>query len=184
VFEVGAKLTDSLHVEFIQTSQISLEFQKIIDQLDHLAFAGEVAEEDPIEWADSDWMVLGRVDGVIVTQLGLLKREIRVGTVLVPVGGVGGVATHPARQHRGFSTALLRAAAQFMQTELNVSFGLLVCADESQPFYAHLGWKTIATELWFTGKEKRRRLQTPVMILPLSKHDWPEGEIDLCGLPW
>ncbi|MBE3067751.1 MAG: GNAT family N-acetyltransferase [Chloroflexi bacterium] len=177
-------MTGSLQIEFIRSSQVSPEFQKIIDRLDHLAFAGDVAEEDPNEWADSDWMVLGRVDGEIVTQLGLLKRKIRVGTVLLPVGGVGGVATHPAWQRRGLSTALLRAAAPFIQTELKVFFGLLNCANESQPFYARLGWKTVSTELWFTENKKRRSLQTPVMILPLSNRDWPEGEIDLCGLPW
>lgn len=177
-------MTGSLQIEFIRSSQVSPDDQQTIDRLDHLAFAGKIAEDDPNEWADSDWMVLGRVDGEIVTQLGLLKREIRVGAVLMPVGGVGGVATHPAWQRLGLSTALLRAAAQFMQTEFNVPFGLLNCANESQPFYTRLGWKTVSTELWFTENKKRRSLQTPVMILPLSNRDWPEGEIDLCGLPW
>jgi len=184
VVAYGAKLTCSLQIEFIRSSQISPDDQQTIDRLDHLAFAGKVAEDDPNEWAESDWMVLGRIDGEIVTQLGLLKRKIRAGAVLLPVGGVGGVATHPAWQRRGLSTALLRAAAPFIQTELKVSFGLLNCANESQPFYARLGWKTVAAELWFMENKKRRLLQTPVMILPLSTHEWPQGEIDLGGLPW
>jgi GNAT superfamily N-acetyltransferase len=181
---VEKKLASLLQIEFVRASQVSPDDQKIIDWLDHLAFAGEAAEEGFNEWSDSDWMVLGRMDGKIVTQLGLLKREICVGVVLMPVGGVGGVATHPAWQRRGLSTALLQASAQFMQTELNVPFGLLNCANESQPFYGRLGWKTVAAELWFIENEERRPLQTPVMILPLSNQDWPEGEIDLCGLPW
>jgi GNAT superfamily N-acetyltransferase len=184
MIEVGAILAISLQIEFVRASQVSPDDQKTIDRLDHMAFAGEDADEVPNEWADSDWMVLGRVDGEIVTQLGLLKREILVGDEPVIVGGVGGVATQPAWQRRGLSTELLRAAAQFMQTELNVPFGLLNCANESQPFYARLGWKTIATELWFTENKKRRLMQTPVMILLLSNHVWPQGEIALCGLPW
>jgi predicted acetyltransferase len=182
--EFGGNLASPLQIEFIQTSSIPPHIQSIIDQLDQLAFAGENAEEDPIEWADSDWMVLGRLDGKIVSQLGLLKREIHVGAVRLPVGGVGGVATHPALQRRGLSTALMRSAAQFLQIELNIPFGLLVCALETQPFYMRLGWKLVATELWFTQNQKRRSLHTTVMILPFSKQEWPEGEIDLCGLPW
>jgi len=184
MIEYGAKLTASLQIEFVRASQVSPDIQKIIDQLDQLAFAGQDAEKDTNEWASSDWMVLGRVDGEIVTQLGLLKHEIHVGVVPVLVGGIGGVATHPVWQRRGLSSALMRAAAQFMQTKLNVLFGLLVCANETQPFYARLGWKTVAAELWFTENEKRRPMQTAVMILALSNHEWPEGEIDLCGLPW
>jgi GNAT superfamily N-acetyltransferase len=180
----GAKLAASLQVEFIRSSQVAPAIQEIIDRLDQLAFAGENAEENPNGWADSDWMVLGRLDGEIVTQLGLLKREIGVGAARIPVGGVGGVATLPAWQRRGLSTALMRAAARFMQVELNVPFGLLVCADETQPFYARLGWKTVATELWFTENGKRQSLETAVMVLLLSEQEWPEGEIDLCGLPW
>jgi nodulation protein A len=152
--------------------------------LDQLAFAGENVDEGSNEWATSEWMVIGRLDGEIVTQLGLLKREIRVGAVRIPVGGVGGVATLPAWQRRGLSTAVLGAAAQFMQVELDVPFGLLVCAEETQPLYARLGWKRVATKLWFTGNEKHQSMQTMVMILPLSNQEWPEGEIDLCGLPW
>jgi len=129
-------------------------------------------------------MGLGREKGEIVTQLGLLKREIRVGDVRIVVGGVGGVATHPARQHRGLSTILMQAAAHFLQTKIKVPFGLLVCADETRPFYARLGWRKVATKLWVTQGKKLLPMQTVVMILPLSARKWPEGEIDLCGLPW
>jgi predicted N-acetyltransferase YhbS len=170
-------------MEFIQASRVPSATQEIIDRMDQLVFAGET-DVGINEWADSDWMVLGRVNGEIVTQLGLLKRDIYVGGTRMTVGGVGGVATHPAWQRRGLGTALMRAAAKFLQTEIKVSFGLLVCADETQPFYARLGWKTIATELWVTQGDKSRSLQTAVMILPLDDHEWQQGKIDLCGPPW
>ena len=160
-------MATSVQIEFVRASQVSPEIQKIIDQVDQPAFDGEAPEENTNEWASSDWMVLGRVDGEIVTQLGLLKREIRVGDVPVFVGGVGGVVTHPAWQRHGLSSALMRAAAEFMQTKLNVPFGLLVCGNKTQPFYAHLGWQTVADELLFTENEKRQPLQTAVMILSL-----------------
>jgi len=177
-------LAASLQIEFIRSSQVPPAFQEIIDRLDQLAFAEEHAEEFSNEWATSDWMVIGRLNGEIVTQLGLLKREIRVEAMRIPVGGVGGVATLPAWQRHGLGTALMSAAAKFMKVEFNVPFGLLVCADETQPFYARLGWKTVATKLWFTGNGNLQSLQTTVMIIPFSKQEWPKGEIDLCGLPW
>jgi GNAT superfamily N-acetyltransferase len=173
----------ALQIEFIRSELASAEDQLAIDRLDQLAFAEEQAE-DPIQWADSDWMGVGRLDGEIVTQLCLLKRAILVGARQIPVGGVGGVATHPAWQRNGLSTALMGKAAQFMQTEFEVPFGLLVCADETQPFYASLSWITVATKLWFTGQGKRQSLPSRVMVISLAKRAWPEGEIDLCGPPW
>lgn len=176
-------MTGSLQVEFICSTRVSPQVQESIDQLDQLAFV-EGSEFDPSQWADSDWMVLGRLDGELVSQLGLLKREIRIGSVPLLVGGVGGVATHPGWRRRGFSSTLLEAAAEFMQVELKVRFGLLVCACESQRFYSRLGWKTIANELWCTANGKRHRMKTTVMILPVLQADWPKGKIDLCGSPW
>jgi GNAT superfamily N-acetyltransferase len=184
MIEYEEGMVASLQIEFIRTSQVSKDIQKIIDQVDQLAFDGLGAEENTNEWSSSDWMVLGRVEEELVTQLCLLSREIRVGDVPVVIGGVGGVATHPAWQGHGLASTLMRAAAQFMRTDMNVPFGLLICAQKTQPFYARLGWQTVAEELWFTEHEQRRTMQTPVMVIPLSDQNWPEGEIDLCGLPW
>ena len=183
ISRVGEKLPAYWKTEFIQSSQVPPATQEIIDRLDHLAFAGDV-DEGINEWSGSEWMILGRVDDEIVSQLGVLKRDILVGGVRLAVGGVGGVATLPAWQRHGLATALMRAAARFLQEEVKVPFGLLVCGDDTQPFYARLGWKTVATGLWVTQAEKSRLLQTAVMVLPLVDYDWPQGKIDLCGLPW
>jgi aminoglycoside 2'-N-acetyltransferase I len=176
-------LTGPLQVEIIRSTQVSSRVQESIDRLDRLAFV-EDSEFDLSAWADSDWMVLGRLDGEIVSQLGLLKREIRINAVPLFVGGVGGVATHPGWRRSGFSSALLSAVAEYMQIELKVPFGLLVCASESSRFYARMGWRTVATELWCTVKGELHCMKTIVMILPLSQAEWPEGKIDLCGPPW
>lgn len=173
-----------LKIEIRPDSQISLDDRKMIDLLDHLAFINHFNDDTTIKWSSSDWLVLGRLDGIIVSQLCLLKRKILVGRVPVIVGGVGGVATHPDWQHHGLSTELMRAVSKFMKSELKVPFGLLICAKETQPFYAQLDWKAAATEIRFEKDHKDHLLQTVEMILPLAKDDWPEGEINLCGLPW
>ena len=176
-----------LQIEILHSDKISAGLDGQIDQLDHLAFSGE-SHDDPefnsIAWADHDWMALGFVDETLVSQFCLLKREILVGGAPLLVAGIGGVATHPDWQRRGLASRLLRASEAFMRDELRVPFGLLICADQTQPLYARCGWQTVAHSLNFTQNERQRQLDTCVMILPLANQPWPTGLIDLCGLPW
>ncbi len=177
----------TLEIRFLPVNQVSPELEHAIDALDHLAFAGEQADDPEfasIEWGSPDWMALGFQESELVSQLCLNKREIAVGATRVWVAGVGGVATHPNWLRRGFASQVLRASETFMHKTLRVPFGLLVCADETQPVYARCGWQTVARKLIFIQDEKLRSLETCVMILPLTRQSWPEGEINLLGLPW
>jgi GNAT superfamily N-acetyltransferase len=167
-----------------------LEVQEKINELDHLAFAHDPSapadpEFDSIDWSSHiEYMALGRVDGELVTLLGLLRREILVGGKPVWVVGVGGVATHPNWQKRRLSSMLLQAVEKFMREKMDAPFGLLVCADERRSFYGRAGWKQIAEEIYFIQDGQRRSLETSVMVLPLTEQVWLPGEVDLCGLPW
>jgi GNAT superfamily N-acetyltransferase len=179
---------NNLQIEIVSTDNISAELDNQIDQIAKLAFADE-QHDDPefnsIDWSSHiEYMALGYINGEPVTMLGLLRREILVGAKPVWVVGVGGVATHPNWQKRGFASAILSAAEKFMREKMNSSFGLLVCADERRPFYGRNGWKLIADEMFFIQDGQRRSLKTSVMILPLTEQGWLAGEIDLCGLPW
>lgn len=176
-----------LRIEFHPAQQVSAELEHRLETLDRLAFAGE-NNGDPefasIEWGSPDWMVLGFLEGELVSQLCLHKREITVGPQRIWVAGIGGVATHPNWLRRGFASQVLRASEVFMRETLKVPFGLLVCADETQPVYARCGWQTVAKSLIFTQNDQRRTLETSVMIFSLSGQPWPDGEINLRGLPW
>ena len=107
-----------------------------------------------------------------------------VGSGKVWVAGVGGMATNPKHQHKGYGSALLKATETFMRDELQVSFGLLICADATRPFYELAGWQFAADVLYHKQVDQRRIMHTSVMILQLKNQAWPAGEIDLCGLPW
>jgi nodulation protein A len=175
-----------LKIEFLPESLVKPELNQRIDTLDHLAFAnldGD-AQLSGIEWSSHDWMELGWLEHELVSQLCLLKREISVGAERVGVAGIGGVATHPRWQRQGLASQLMGAAEKYMQDEIRVPFGLLVCADETRPFYKKNGWKFVANELVFIQNNEPRMLKTCVMILPLSDQPWPSGKINLCGLPW
>ena len=180
-------MTD-LQIRFIPQAELTPKLQQDIDLLDKLAFADEGIDDDPefssIQWASPDWMALGFLNDELVTQLCLPKREIRVGDEKVWVAGIGGMATHPDHQHRGYGSTLLKATEAFMRDEMRVPFGLLICAYETRPFYELARWQFAADRLYFTQDNQRRTLTTCVMVLSLEKHVWRAGEIDLCGLPW
>lgn len=188
-----------LQIRFLAQADIAPELDRKIDEIDRLAFHSSSTDGDndtndagkfeirwqDIRWGPLEWMALGYVDDELVTILGLLRREILVGGEPLWVIGVGGVATHPAWQKRGLSTQLLQASETFMREKLPASFGLLICGEERLSFYERAGWKHVANQLFFTQDGRRYPLvDIPVMILPLSQHDWPPGEIDLCGSPW
>lgn len=177
-----------LQIRFIPQADITPALHREIDELDRLAFSDEHPDADPefstIQWATPDWMGLGFLQGMIVTQLCLPKREILVDDEKVRVAGVGGMATHPDFQHQGLGSALLKSTEIFMRADLWMPFGLLICADETRPFYERSRWQFASDFLYYNQQSQRRLLKTCVMILQLTDRVWPAGEIDLCGLPW
>jgi len=177
-----------LDIHFIPQADLTPELQGEFDALDRLAFADMTGEEHQefagIQWAAPDWMALGFLQGQLVTQLCIPKREIMVGSEKIRVAGLGGMATHPDFQHRGIGSDLLDATEVFMRDTVQVPFGLLICADETRPFYEKSRWQVAGDFLYFIQDQQRRRMKTCVMALSLADYPWPAGEIDLRGLPW
>ncbi len=52
------------------------------------------------------------------------------------------------------------------------------------PGYEKRGWQVAARSMRIEQPDGRQAFSIPVMTLPVCKQEWPEGEIDLCGLPW
>jgi hypothetical protein len=50
--------------------------------------------------------------------------------------------------------------------------------------YKKVGWKEVAHVLVVDQPTGKTMLNYPVMVLPVCKQKWPDGPIDLCGLPW
>ncbi len=178
----------NLQIRFMPQADITSELQQEIDALDKLAFADNGIDDDPeftsIQWSSPDWMALGFLNDELITQLCLPKREIIVGAEKVWVAGIGGMATHPNRQHKGYGSALLQATETFMRDEMRVPFGLLICAYEMRPFYELARWQFATDLLYYQQDHQRKILHTSVMILELNNQTWRAAEIDLCGSPW
>lgn len=81
------------------------------------------------------------VDGRIVSTLRVWEREMRIGSIAVPMGGIGGVGTHPDHQGTGYATALMKDTIAYMCTvgyDVGVLFSAIPCA-----FYRKLGWASV-----------------------------------------
>ena len=81
------------------------------------------------------------VNGEIVSTLRVWKREMRIGSIAVPMGGIGGVGTHPEHQGIGYATALMKDTIAYMRTvdyDVGVLFSAIPCA-----FYRKLGWASV-----------------------------------------
>jgi aminoglycoside 2'-N-acetyltransferase I len=137
-----------------------------------------------IKWADADWKVMVWEDEDLVSNVDIVERKALVGGTPVKLGGIGGVATKDEWRKRGIARYALREAQAFLHEPLGAEFGLLTCIEKMVPFYTRLGWNQVAASMLVEQPAGKISFPHPVMILPVWKETWPEGEIDLCGLPW
>ena len=135
-------------------------------------------------WAEADHYVILRLDGQLGGRLGLLDRKVAVGTQIIRVGGIGGVATKPAFRHRGVASAMPSRGGEFMKNDLRVEFGFLLCRHSMSPVYTKLGWLLVPGPTTFTRGGITATYPNDTMVLPLTEKTWPPGPIDMLGLPW
>jgi aminoglycoside 2'-N-acetyltransferase I len=176
---VSSTLTDRLRVEVRAWNGLPGAERRALG-----AWFREQFSETSWVWAHLPVRVLARVDGEIVGHLGMLRRDIAVGGEPVTIAGVGSVMVRPKWRKRGVAQALLERAARHMREALRVDFGLLVCRDEVAQVYERAGWRIVAGPTCFEQPTGRATYQRLTMMLPLGAATWPDGEIDLRGLPW
>ena len=136
------------------------------------------------KWAQPDWAVMVWEDDELVSNVHIVERTAEVGGANLRLGGIGNIATKVEWRKRGCATTALKVAQDFLLDPLKVDFGLMVSIEELVPRYKKLGWTRVADYLAIDQPGGKKRLDYPVLILPVSKENWPKGEIDLCGLPW
>jgi predicted acetyltransferase len=136
------------------------------------------------KWATADWTVMVWEDEDLVSNVHIVERTVRVGDQPVRLGGIGNVATKVEWRKRGYARSALKTAQNFLHDPLKVDFGMMIATDQMVPRYEKLGWTVAAKSMWIDQPDGRTTLNFPVMILPVCRPEWPEGEIDVCGLPW
>lgn len=135
-------------------------------------------------WANPDWAVMVWEDDEMVSNVHIVDRTIRVGDQAVHVGGIGNIATKVEWRKRGYATAALNVAVDFLRDPMRVDFGLMIATEKMIPGYEKKGWKVVSQSMQIEQPDGKRAFSIPVMVLPVVKQEWPDGVIDVCGLPW
>ena len=141
---------------------------------------------DTYSWMAPSWSAMVKQDARVVTHVGIVYRVIRVGSIRVAVGGIGGVMTLAEWRGRGYSRAALAAATAFVGAQLWAPFALTICPREDVGFYDHLGWSVAEAGIECEQPDGKVMLKDEVAVfLPCQgQAAWPTGTIDLLGLPW
>jgi predicted acetyltransferase len=137
-----------------------------------------------IKWAPPDWAIMVWEDDEMVSNLHIVTRTAKVGTESVKLGGIGNIATKVEWRQRGYASAALKVAQDFLYNPLKVDFGLMITTDEMMPHYKKFGWSLVAHSLTIDQPDGKAKLDYAVLVLPVCRQDWPVGEIDLSGRPW
>jgi GNAT superfamily N-acetyltransferase len=168
-----------LIIEVKTENDLSLERKIALNEMYDREFG-----RDPLIYADAHWYAMGILDGSLVGRVGILQRTISVGQELLRVGGICGVVTVPEYKSRGIATALLNESVGFIKKRLSLPFALLTCNLRLEAFYERLRWKTVNGPTVFTQPDGVRTCKGLTMVVECGPRLWPEGPIDLRGLPW
>ena len=168
-----------LTIEIKTENDLSEERKVALDQMFQREFG-----RDPLIYAGADFYTMGILDGSLVGRVGVLERTISVGQELLRVGGICGAVTVPEYRDRGIASALLNESVAFIKNRLSLPFALLTCNLRLEAFYERFGWKTVTGPTVFTQPEGIRTCGGLTMVMECGLRLWPEGPINLRGLPW
>ena len=117
-------------------------------QLEHRV-VNVTTSEDP-NFKKGDLRVV-KVDGKVVSMMMLIRRPLRIGTAIVNGAIIAPVATHPANQGKGYCSAVMRDAVQYMKTQ---GFDLTILWGNPW-LYPHYGYSPamMSTELVIKPKQ-------------------------------
>jgi len=135
-------------------------------------------------WAKPDWHVMVREGAELVSCLKIMGRVGSVGGQPLRMAGIGDVMTAPEQRGKGYARAAMRAAVEFVCQRLGTEFGVLMCKPALVPFYSRFGWEVVPEPLRFEQAWGKEVSPEVTMVKLCGERRWPDGEIDLHGLPW
>lgn len=132
--------TEPFEIRRLATHELTAGEVADIRELMRVAFEGDEHggfDEEDWEHAIGGMHFLLSVDGALVAHASVVERELRVGDSPIRTGYVEAVATEPARQGKGYGTALMREVNSYVTS----NFALGALGTGSQGFYERLGWR-------------------------------------------
>lgn len=138
-----------------------------------------------LKWdSDADWRFLAYHDGALVAHAALLMRTVQCGGREVRVSGLGGLITLPQVRGGGVARSLMDAFLDFSLDRTDAEFILFFCQVALVPFYEKLGYQEVITPVVIRQPSGPVRCPLHTFQRPLRGTAWPEGTIDIRGLPW
>jgi len=128
-------------------------------------------------------------EGKLVSFVGIVERSILIDGQSARAAGISGMMTHPRFRRRGYGSAAMRRATDFILEDLRAELALLLSSEMAVPFYMSLGWQVAACPVLCEQPSGTLNLRAafphePPMIYLTSGGQAPAKAIDLCGLPW
>jgi GNAT superfamily N-acetyltransferase len=139
---------------------------------------------DRLVYAEPRWYVLGMFEGELIGRVGVLSRTISVGGAPVAVGGITGVVTEPDYRGRGVARTLVAHALAFLRDEQHLPLVMLTCNRKLGPLYEKLGWRVVEGPTVYAQPDGPRTCPGLTMVSESGSISWPDGRIDMRGLPW
>jgi predicted acetyltransferase len=163
-----------------------------LDTLSNRAFAEEkpeFVEGIELRWGNDLYHFIGLLDGKMVSTVGILPRKIRLGSRTVMVAAIGGVATDPEYQNRGFAGLLMEKTNLWLDRKPSPENGsfetaILFCKPERIQYYGKFGYFLIDQPLFIHLQGRRLRFRENCMVRLLHGFEWNSSTIDLRGRPW
>lgn len=134
--------------------------------------------------APAEWLVLGTLNWRYVTAVEIATRDARAGETPVKLACLGAVRTAKDLRCRGLGRTTINDALRFAHDSLSCDFAFLMCDASTLPFYKSCGFTQRQAQLVFDQPAGPVQSDLLPMIRPLRRPKFPEGRIDLCGLPF
>lgn len=149
-------------------------------EFSHISFVQEIS------WSKPDWTIIYTKNNELLSFYNIIIRAVRFDDKTQIIAGVNNVITLPAHRGNGHSSKLLRSTTNFLFDDLQVDYGLLLCADELVSFYRRLGWYEVHSDVFFQQPTDQLKQWTANTMLLANgeKGKVNPQKINLCGLPW
>jgi predicted GNAT family N-acyltransferase len=168
-------------MHFLQKAQLSEDEHRALFQW----------EEDPfrslasgLTWRPTTHHVLIYEGDQPVSHVGLIRDTVRIGDQQIAVGGLGGVITVPAFQGQGAAQRAIEESIRMMHEDWHLNHWMLFCFPHRKSYYERLGWVARTDAVWISQPQGRVTIPASSMVMAANGHAWPEGEIEIDGLPW
>jgi hypothetical protein len=140
--------------------------------------------DDSMIYDHPEWYAIGFLEDEPVTHTAILRRTISIDGTPIGIAGISFIVTEPDFRGRGYARLGTDRAVLFVSEQLALPHCLLTCKPRLESLYTGWGWHTAPGPTVFMQPTGPRDCGGLTMVYQCTEKAWPEGKIDLCGLPW